>query len=79
MTALHDRPPLAGTSFEGVRVISGKAADDELAAILAVTSLMEVPAEDEAEEPHGRPAEWIRRARLGVTGSRPSWRWSSHP
>lgn len=78
MTALHDRPTLTGTPLEGVRVVSGKADDDELAAILAVT-LMEGQAADEDEEPAPKPTEWIRRARLGVFGSRPSWRWSSHP
>ncbi|MDN5558860.1 MAG: hypothetical protein L0G23_05410 [Ruaniaceae bacterium] len=77
MTALHERPTLAGTPLEGLRVISGKANDDELAAILAVT-LMEgsVPEED---EPAAKPTEWMRRARLGVRGSQPSWRWSRHP
>ncbi len=77
MTAIHERTTAAGTPFEGLRVISGKADDDELAAILAVT-LMEGQASDEGE-PEAKLTEWTRRARLGVFGSRPSWRWSSHP
>lgn len=77
MTALHERPTPAISPLDGVRVISGKADDAELAAILAVT-LMEGSLEQN-EEASPMPTEWIRRARLGVMGSRPSWRWSSHP
>lgn len=79
MTALHDRPTLAGTPLEGVRVVSGKADDDELAAILAVTLGQAGESDESDDEPAPKPTEWIRRARLGTFGSRPSWRWSSHP